>query len=676
VNVLSVDLGTANTVAVLAEGDQPPRLVEVMPSCVFADEQDGQLIVGRAAETRARTDPARFEPQPKRRIDEGTLLLGDSIISVTHLLGALLHRIVGEAVPQLDGRAPDELRLTHPDQWDAARCNVLLSAARLAGLPGDPILIPESRAAATHFTSATDQHLSPGQAIAVYDFGAGSFTCSVLGATDNGLVVLAEDGLTDLGGNAVDQALLEYLGRAVSHRDPSHWQRLLRPESVEDRIAQRELREQVRIAKEKLATQRLATVPMPQPFDDADVSRTELDALIRPSLLRSVELLETTISAAGLIQGNLLGAYLIGGSSRMPLVGKIIDDHLDLRPITIDQPELAIAFGALAATPDATATPADFHPDPLPDVGPTRPTMKPVASPPPMAPPRPGPRQSGPQQAGPRQTGPHQTGPQQSGPHQVGPPSGGYPNFPQSGGFQPSSGGFATANYPSSGPLPTNGPLSANPGYQRPNQPPYQQQQQQRPGTPEEKPKSGSRRKPLLIGIAAAVVVALAVVGGIIWFGNGSGRTTASCQPGNTPDAQGFTPCMRQLAGSVPQHAQCVNGTGGVDTGIPTHGSNVVTCQLTDSASYRVVYQQGSQNTTPASIMEVLLPPRSHSVVQADWTGNTLSGHYETSVVGNTGVLVFSVQGSSVLGILTTSQADLTAGQLADYFQRNVQPGT
>src|SRR6266511_1016746 len=68
VNVLSVDLGTSNTVAVLAAYGRPPRVVDVdgasmMPSAVFAAE-DGQLVVGRDAERRARLDPSRFEPNP------------------------------------------------------------------------------------------------------------------------------------------------------------------------------------------------------------------------------------------------------------------------------------------------------------------------------------------------------------------------------------------------------------------------------------------------------------------------------------------------------------------------------------------------------------------------------------------------------------------------------------
>ncbi len=642
-NVLSVDLGTANTVAALRIEGRPPRLIEfdgvpILPSAVFADEINGRLLVGREAQEHARTDPSRFEPQPRRRISEGTVLLGDAVISVTNLLGAVLHRAIGEAVQLLDGLPPDELRLTHPDDWDAARCTVLASAARMAGLRIEPVLIPESLAAAAHFTSS-GEHLRPGEAIAVYNLGAATFTCAVLGATDHGTVVLAENGLTDVAGLAVDQALLEYVGRAVSHRDPGHWQRLLRPESVEDRIAQRELRESVRVAKEKLASQQMATVPMPPPFDNVDVTRTELDALIRPNLLRGSELLDRTITAAGLVPTNLLAAYLVGGSSRMPLVAKIIGEHLELRPISAPAPETAVALGALEAAPDTTATPAEFHPDPIP-IGRTRPALNPVAPPPstsqPVAMP---PSTSQPVAMPPSVSQPVSgpisrptpvPGPSQSGPHNLA----GYPNYPPSGGF-----------------------------------PSYQQQQQ----APTPAPKK-SRRVPILIGVIAAVVVAAGVVGGIVLFG-GSGQAANGCQSGSgSPDAQGFTPCMRQLAGAVPQHAQCSPGTGGVDIGISTGGTTVVTCTM---GSYRVIYQQGGQNASAQSIIETMLPPQPRSLVKASWTGNDLSGQYEVSVVGQQGVLVFSVDNSDTVGVVTTKgSSDLTPDQVADYFQANIQPGT
>jgi molecular chaperone DnaK (HSP70) len=102
-----VDLGTSNTVAVLSAQGRLPRVVEVdgsatMPSAVFADD-DGSLVVGRDAERRARLDPARFEPNPKRRVDEDTLLLGDTVVPVTAALAAVLGRVTEETSRQLAG---------------------------------------------------------------------------------------------------------------------------------------------------------------------------------------------------------------------------------------------------------------------------------------------------------------------------------------------------------------------------------------------------------------------------------------------------------------------------------------------------------------------------------------------------------------------------------------------
>jgi molecular chaperone DnaK len=697
VNVLSVDLGTANTVAVLRIDGQPPRLIEfdgapALPSAVFADEANGRLLVGREAQERARTDPSRFEPRPKRRVDEGTVLLGDAVVSVTTLLGAVLHRVVAEAVQVLGGLPPDELRLTHPDEWDAARRTVLVAAARLSGLTSEPVLIPESVAAAAHFTSS-GEHLRPGEAVAVYNLGAATFTCAVLGATGQGIVVLAENGLTDVAGLAIDQALLEYAGRAVSHRDPGQWQRLLRPESVEDRIAQRELRDAVRVAKEKLATQQIATVPMPRPFDNVDVTRTELDALIRPNLLRGAELLDRTITQAGLVPANLLGAYLVGGSSRMPLVATFIGEHLELRPISDPAPETAVAFGALEAVTDGTGTPRDFQPDPIP-IGRTRPAFTPVAPPPsvsqPVAMPPSGsfPAEMPPSGAmRPPSSHPVSMPPSASQPVSM-PPSSSQPvSMPVSGPQPVPPSVSQPVSMPPSGSQPVAGPMPgafAQPGPSQSgphnlagsgNYPPsggfpgYQQQQQPAPA-----PKKKHKRVPVVIGVVAALVVAGAVIGGIVLFG-GSGQAANSCQgTGGSPDAQGFTPCLRQLAGTVPQHARCAPGTGGSDIGIDTTGSTVVTCTTGD---YRIVYRQGGQSVSARSIMETMLPPEPRSLVKASWGGNSLSGQYQVGVAGQDGVLVFSVDNSDTVGILTVKgTSDLTPDQVADDFQRDVQPGT
>ena len=357
--VLSVDLGTSNTVAVLSAHGRSPRVVEIdgaptMPSALFLVE-DGTLIVGREAERRARLDPSRFEPNPKRRIDEGTLLLGDQVVPVTDALAAVLRRVVEETSRQLSGGRPDEVRLTHPAQWGPVRRNALLSAARQAGMGSNLVLVPEPVAAAAHFASFPDQTLAPGQALAVYDLGAGTFDVAVVGATQNGFVVLAEAGLPDLGGLDVDQALLEHVGRQASGKDPGLWQRLLRPQSTGDRRAQRALREDVKVGKESLSTHPQTDIALPEPLDDVLVGRSELEALIRPNLLRSAELLAGTIRAAGLTPDRLAGIYLVGGSSRIPLVATLIAENLHVVPVNLDQPETAVALGAHHVSQDAVS---------------------------------------------------------------------------------------------------------------------------------------------------------------------------------------------------------------------------------------------------------------------------------------------------------------------------------
>ncbi|MBB5894645.1 Hsp70 family protein [Kutzneria kofuensis] len=343
--VLSIDVGTSNTVAVLAAHGQQPRVVEVdgaatMPSAVYVGE-DGVILVGRDAERQARLDPTRFEANPKRRIDDGALLLGGSVVPVTDVLAAVLRRVLDETVRQLGGALPDEFRLTHPARWGAPRRNTLMSAARLAGMTGAIVLVPEPVAAAAHFN-----RLTPGSSLAVYDLGAGTFDVAVVAATPQGFTVLAEDGLSDLGGTDMDQLLLEYVGRQVSNRDAAKWQQLLRPESTADRRARRALVEDVRAAKETLSRHPQTEVPMPEPFADVLVTRPELEALIRPSLTRSVELLSSTIAASGVHPMSLAGIYLVGGASRTPLVATLIGERLRVAPASLDQPETAVALGA------------------------------------------------------------------------------------------------------------------------------------------------------------------------------------------------------------------------------------------------------------------------------------------------------------------------------------------
>jgi len=655
VGVLSVDLGTSNTVAVLSAHGRPPRVVEVdgsatMPSAAFADE-DGNLTVGREAERRARLDPSRFEPNPKRRIDEGTLLLGDTVVPVTDVLAAVLRRVVEETSRQLGGTRPDEVRLTHPAQWGLVRRNVLLSAARQAGMNSKILLVPEPVAAAAHFASFPGQSLAPGQALAVYDLGAGTFDVAVVGATADGFLVLAEAGLPDLGGLDVDQALLEHVGRQVSHREPVRWQRLLRPETTGDRRAQRTLREDVKAAKEALSSHPQTEVPMPEPFEDVLVTRAELEALVRPNLLRSVELLGSTVRSTGMTPQRLAGIYLVGGSSRMPLVASLIAEQLRVVPTTLDQPETAVALGVHQSGVDGsgTHTQGQSTPAAFADDGPTQSIVPAVPG---FRPPAPTFPATGPAAAFP-QSGPHRIA-QPVAQHSVGPPpqlSHGYPPRP--------------------------------PASKRPD------------------------RKSWLIAAGAFVAVAAAAVT-VVLVTNGGGNdtgadggatttpTTSVTRGGNSvasgdestdyggacagqrADGEGFTPCLREFAGSVPDEFSCVAGmatTGGPPMSFP--GATIVTCTR---EPYQVVYWQlPSEDLVETTVGTLVGQTGSLNVEPEYWQGSGLDGRYwNMELGGGAGILMFTAAGRPVLGMLINDDVSTSgssgSGSLVRYFEDNVRP--
>ena len=366
--LLAIDFGTSNTVAALLVDGQAPRTVTfdtspLLPSAVFLGA-DGQYIVGRDAQRQARLDPARYEPNPKRRVDDGEILLGDRVVPVVDVIAAVLRVVATEVRRQLGGAAPDEVRLTHPAQWGAIRQNVLVAAARAAGLGTNLLLIPEPVAAAAQFTRLPGRALPPGGTVAVYDLGGGTFDIAIVGRTQGGAPssagpasragpaeaefhVLAEAGLPDLGGLDFDQAILDQVGRSTSSTDPGRWQQILRPVDSASRRAARALAEDVRAAKEALSRYPQTDVSLPDPFVDAHLTRTEFEGLIRPNLLRSIEVLSTVLKTAGLAPERLGGIFLVGGSSRIPLVAGLIQDRLHVTPVALDQPETAVALGAL-----------------------------------------------------------------------------------------------------------------------------------------------------------------------------------------------------------------------------------------------------------------------------------------------------------------------------------------
>ncbi|BFU42760.1 Hsp70 family protein [Krasilnikovia sp. MM14-A1004] len=350
-HALGVDFGTSNTVAVARwpDGRARPILVDgspLLPSAVYA-EPDGQLIVGRDAVHSARLEPARFEPNPKRRIDDGTVLLGDHELPVVDLIAAVLARVAEEWHRAVGPVRPD-VTLTCPATWGAARRGLLAEAAARAGLTGAR-LVAEPVAAATYFAEVLGRDVPIGSVVVVHDFGAGTFDASVVARTGEGFEVMAVDGRDDIGGLDVDAAIVEHLGAYCAERDAAAWQRLVEPTTVEERRAQRQLWDDVRVAKERLSRTQAADLVVPLLGLEVHLTRDELEALARPVLEQTVRVTAELLRWADLPEGRLAGVFLVGGASRIPLVATLLHRALGEAPVVIEQPELVVAEGSILA---------------------------------------------------------------------------------------------------------------------------------------------------------------------------------------------------------------------------------------------------------------------------------------------------------------------------------------
>ncbi|PRX43977.1 chaperone protein HscA [Prauserella shujinwangii] len=373
---VAVDFGTSSTCVVASVNGREPQVVVVdgqplLPSAVYA-APDGTLFVGQEAERQAAVDPSRYEPNPKRRIDEGELLLGDSVLRVVDVVHAVLRRAVAEARRLAAGAEVDLLVLTHPADWGAVRTRLLRQAA--GQLAREVALVPEPVAAAVfHAATFAPTDVSqertvefsgkPGDTLAVLDLGGGTIDVSVVRRTAErgrrgGFEVLATRGDPGFGGADIDQALLEHVGSLVSAADQDAWDQLVQGRELTDRRRRRVLRQDVRGAKETLSRHAYTDVPMPPPFADAHVTREDLERLIAAPLGRAVELTSATIEAAGLRPRQLTAIFLVGGSSRIPMVSRLVHERTGVVPTTLDQPETVVARGALRAVQLVAGRPA------------------------------------------------------------------------------------------------------------------------------------------------------------------------------------------------------------------------------------------------------------------------------------------------------------------------------
>ena len=187
---LGVDVGTTYTAVAICR-DGRAEIAPLgnrgwsAPSVVYLGPHR-TVLVGEPAVRRSATDPLRVVREFKRRVgDQVPLLVGGAPVSADTLTGIVLRAAVQEVVA-LETGPPDHVVVTHPANWGPYKTECLWQAIRMAALDRlCPVsLMSEPEAAAAFYAST--QRLDPGEVIAVYDLGGGTFDAAVLRRTQNG----------------------------------------------------------------------------------------------------------------------------------------------------------------------------------------------------------------------------------------------------------------------------------------------------------------------------------------------------------------------------------------------------------------------------------------------------------------------------------------------------------
>ena len=461
---LGVDLGTTFTAAAVwrdgrAEICSLGTHSAAIPSVVLA-RSDGSVLTGEAAARRAALEPDRVAREFKRRLGDSTpLLLGGSPYSAEALTARLL-RAVLDLVTAREGGAPASICVSHPANWGPFKTDLLRQAVRLADVRVPVIYTTEPEAAAVSY--ARQERLAPGDTVAVYDLGGGTFDAAVLRRTAAGFEILGQpEGIERLGGIDIDAAVFNHVlrsvGDALSALDEDD------PASVG---AVARLRSECTDAKEALSSDTDVAIPVMLPALTTEVrlTRAELENMVRPSLYDSIDSLKRAVRSAGVDPGELAAVLLVGGSSRMPLVAQLVGSELG-RPVAVDaHPKHAIALGAawlasgatLPVDPDAggvaVAAPAVPRPSSASPVSPSTPAAPAAAG---------GGRSSLAAAAGAGAVA-GAAGFQAGGHPAQGYPAPGYPAQGQPAAGYPAQGYAAPAAPPSTAPLTPRAPLPAN----------------------------------------------------------------------------------------------------------------------------------------------------------------------------------------------------------------------
>jgi len=365
--IIGIDLGTTNSVVAIMEGKEPKIITNeeggrTTPSVVaFGDKDD--ILVGQIARRQAITNPEntifsikRFmgmkyaevrqevERVPYKVVRHSN---GDAHVDVRgrtysppEISAKILQKLKRAAEDYL-GETVTEAVITVPAYFNDSQRQATKDAGEIAGLTVKRIVNEPTAAALAYGLDKSDERL-----VAVYDFGGGTFDISILEVAENVVEVLSTNGDTHLGGDDIDQLVMDWLIKEFK-KDQGI-------DVSSDKMVLQRLKEAAEKAKIELSTAQETEINLPFLTADASgpkhlqtkLSRARFEQMIMDLVEKTIEPCKMALKDAKKSASDVSEVILVGGSTRIPLVQSKVKEFFGRDPHKGVNPDEVVALGA------------------------------------------------------------------------------------------------------------------------------------------------------------------------------------------------------------------------------------------------------------------------------------------------------------------------------------------
>ncbi|MCL1926914.1 MAG: molecular chaperone DnaK [Syntrophorhabdaceae bacterium] len=365
--IIGIDLGTTNSVVAVMEGGEPKVLINeegsrLTPS-VVGFGKDGQILVGQVAKRQAVLNPEntifsikRFMGRRFEEVGEETRLVPYKIVKganqdarvmadgkeyTPQQISAMILGKLKKAAETYLGEEVKQAVITVPAYFNDSQRQATKDAGTIAGLEVLRIINEPTAAALAYGLDRKKNEL-----IAVFDFGGGTFDISILEVGDNVVEVKSTNGDTHLGGDNLDQRLIEWI--------IDEFRKDQGIDLSKDRTALQRLKEAAEKAKIELSSTMESEISLPFITADASgpkhlqmkLSRSKFEQMVQDILERTLRPCEMAIRDAGVSASKIDEVVLVGGSTRIPKVVEMVKGFFGKDPHQGVNPDEVVAAGS------------------------------------------------------------------------------------------------------------------------------------------------------------------------------------------------------------------------------------------------------------------------------------------------------------------------------------------